>query len=254
VFSEVKLSEQREWSRNVAAGLCACRIGRNYSRLLRARRTAEIDVIARLGRRRDQLLLGQAMTFQPLDHFQTVHCTRRNLPHWQQAGSTYFVTFRLADSLPVAAKIRLRELQSLNSEEALPWIERFLDAGRGKCCLGDPANAEVVATSVKHFDGTRYHLGRYVVMPNHVHAIVQPILGNTLSSVVHGWKSYSAHVLRSKLRVSGAFWQEETFDRLIRNETELQRYHDYIQANPCVAGLKTGDFVAGQGLAEWPVR
>jgi REP element-mobilizing transposase RayT len=175
------------------------------------------------------------------------------LPHWQQSGATYFVTFRLADSLPFAVRIRLHELRSLNSHEAFSWIECYLNAGNGKCCLRDPTNAEVVATAMRHFDGIRYQLSTYVIMPNHVHAIVQPIPNNTLSSVVHGWKSYSAHVLRSKLCLSGVFWQEETFDRLIRNESELQRYHDYILANPFVAGLKRGNFLVGRGSAKWPV-
>src|SRR3954470_19989097 len=103
--------------------------------------------------------------FQPFDPRGSFHATHRNLPHWHQPGATYFVTFRLADSLPASARDRLAEMRQLNPSEGFAWIERYLDAGSGACLLRDPANATLVGTALTHFDNQRYHLGAFVIMP-----------------------------------------------------------------------------------------
>jgi len=131
-----------------------------------------------------------SLSFRPLDENAAIEKTRRNLPHWRQTGCMYYVTFRLADSLPQTL------LKQWQAERALwlklnprPWsvavlreyaqrfqgpVEKWLDAGHGSCALRDPAKREVVAGALRHFDGERYALDAFVVMPNHVHALVVP--------------------------------------------------------------------------------
>lgn len=115
----------------------------------------------------------------------------RNLPHWRQDGATYFVTYRLADSLP---QIKLRELSELKAEwerrhrppysedalqslarETMERVERWLDEGHGTCLLRKKDCAAHIVDSIPFFEGDRYELGCYVVMPNHVHVIVRPL-------------------------------------------------------------------------------
>jgi REP element-mobilizing transposase RayT len=189
--------------------------------------------------------------FQPFDPRRQVQVTQRILPHWHQPGATYFVTFRLADSLPSIVRQRYDELRQLNDSAAFAWVERFLDAGSGGCPLANPGHAIAVAATLHHFDQERYALGAFVVMPNHVHALVEPIGSTGLAVILHGWKSYSAHTLQRRAGVTGNVWQEESFDRIVRDEGELRRFHDYIMANPVKAGLRPGRFLVGHGSARW---
>ena len=136
-----------------------------------------------------------SLSFRPLDKSAAIEKTRRNLPHWRQAGCMYFVTFRLADSLPQSLLKQWREERdrwlALNPR---PWTpetareywrkfqgrkEKWLDAGHGSCALRDPALREVVANALRYFDGERYEMDAFVVMPNHVHALVVPREGDT---------------------------------------------------------------------------
>lgn len=187
--------------------------------------------------------------FQPFNPRADVAITHRNLPHWQQPGATYFVTFRLADSLPAEARERLAELRQLNESEAFTWIDRYLDAGSGSCLLKNPEHASAVAASLRHFDGRHYLLGTFAIMPNHVHALVKPIYPKTLTGVLHSWKSYTAHHLQRSSGISGPVWQEESFDRLVRDESELAKFYEYITENPAAANLQPGSFILGNGSA-----
>ena len=189
--------------------------------------------------------------FEPFNPRREFLSTHRNLPHWQQPDVTYFVTFRLADSLPAGVRQRFEEMRRLNDAEAFAWIERYLDAGSGGCPLCNSVHANTVASSLRHFDGKRYALGAFVVMPNHVHALVQPVSPVTLPSIMHSWKSYTAHELQRQAGIPGRIWQQESFDRIVRDETELGKFHDYILANPVKARLQPGSFIAGQGSAKW---
>ncbi len=178
------------------------------------------------------------------------------LPHWTLQGATYHVVFRLADSLPAEvvegwrrerAELLARSespgadcaamagrLQVLFSER----IERFLDAGHGACWLRRPEIAELVANSLRHFDGERYDLASWCVMPNHVHAVVLPFAGDGLPAILKGWKGFSARAANRALRRSGEFWQPEYYDHLIRDENEFVRVVRYVLGNPEAAGLK----------------
>jgi REP element-mobilizing transposase RayT len=187
--------------------------------------------------------------------------SRRHLPHWEQPGRTYFVTFRLADSLP-QDKLRqweaerdrwlqqhrppLTHQQQEEFDRLFPErLERWLDAGHGDCCLRQPEVAAMVAAALRHFDGNRYVLGRYVIMPNHVHVLVTPLADQTVPRILHSWKSYTATEINRRLGRTGALWQQEYFDHLVRNERALAHFEDYIRQNPIHASLKEGDYVLG---------
>jgi REP element-mobilizing transposase RayT len=189
--------------------------------------------------------------FQPFDPRGPLNQSWRNLPHWDQPGATYFLTFRLADSLPAAARARLAEMRDLNDADAFAWIERYLDAGAGSCVFAQPAHAAMMAAALRHFDGTRYDLGAFAVMPNHVHALVRPLGAESRTKIIHTWKSYSARELQRVGALHAQAWQDEGFDRIVRDESELRRFHDYILANPAAARLPSGTFMAGTGKANW---
>jgi len=98
--------------------------------------------------------------------------------------------------------------------------------------------AEVVAGSLKHFDGERYRLVAWCLMPNHVHAVVQPLAGNELPEILHSWKSFSSKEANRLLGRSGQFWQPEYYDHLIRDEQDFGRQVEYVLTNPQRAGLE----------------
>jgi len=187
---------------------------------------------------------------------------RKRLPHWEAAGGTYFVTFRLFDSL---AQIKLRSIlaerddivatakqmrREISAHEAkrlrkltAKRVEKFLDAGGGSCYLSRPGVAGVVSEVLRHFDGVRYRLFAWCVMPNHVHAVFQPMPGNSLARIVHTWKSYSALHANRILRRTGKFWQREYYDHLIRDERQFVRAIRYVAENPIRAGLRDWPWV-----------
>jgi REP element-mobilizing transposase RayT len=191
--------------------------------------------------------------------------TRGYLPHVKREGSSYFVTFRLADSLPkeLLLKIqseraeRLQRLPALtpgdtksdnrttglDSLEAVERdyrrkFEQFLDRGCGECWLRRPDLADLVANAIRHFEGERYLLRAWVVMPNHVHAALWPMPNHSLSVIVQSWKRFTARQANQLLdRTGHDFWQPESFDHWIRNDVEHARCCRYVVNNPVKAGL-----------------
>ncbi len=139
--------------------------------------------------------------------------TRGYLPHVKREGVSYFVTFRLADSLPVEILLgfahekaeRLRHLDDFakrgetinDSKEEIARdhyrkIERCLDRGAGACHLRHPKLADLVADTLRHFHQSRYLLHEWVVMPNHVHAIIWPMPNHVLSDILNSWKQFTS--------------------------------------------------------------
>src|SRR5438132_7612518 len=197
---------------------------------------------------------GQSAVFRALDEHGELLRSRRNLPHWEQAGATYFVTFRLADSVPASIASEWRdELQNwrrfhpepLDDEGKKEYRRRFLqvredwlDQGHGSCLLREPKTAMIVAKALRHFDSQRYYLDAFVVMPKHVHALVQPLPAHTLKYHLRSWKSYSARQINKTLGRSGSVWMEESFDQIVRDWTALVKCRDYIARNPEKAHLR----------------
>ena len=116
-------------------------------------------------------------------------------------------------------------------------IELALDRGYGSLVLGNPEIAGLVEQALLYFDGTRYRLQAWVVMPNHVHVLITPLGEWTLSQITQVWKSYTARKANIALRSHGKFWAPEYFDRVIRDEVHYANVVAYIAANPVKAGL-----------------
>ena len=193
--------------------------------------------------------------------------SRRTLPHWTQNKATYSVTMRLVDSIPQAVIMNYLgkkkqwqdvELQALSKgDEALAGdarqrqlecyhdiIEAFLEGGFGPDWLRLPDLAKMVADTLNHFDGERYDLFTWCVMPNHVHAIIKPIGEHSVSEILKSWKSFAAREANRMLGRQGAFWQHESYDHLIRGEDDFCNQRAYILSHKTTW---KGDFKADGG-------
>jgi len=173
---------------------------------------------------------------------QTEWHSRGYLPHWEAGERPQSITFRLADSLPSALLGQWREELARLPEagaarERRIRIEAALDRGHGEASLKDPAIAAMVEGALLHFDGTRYRLHAWIIMPTHVHVLATPLHGHTLSGILHSWKSFTAKAANAALGREGAFWAPEYFDRVIRDERHFAAAKDYIEQNPVAAGL-----------------
>ncbi len=164
------------------------------------------------------------------------------MPHFDGGSIPQSVTFRLADSLP---KERLEgfenELACLPQDEATArrreLVEMYLDLGLGHVWLRDSRVAELVENALLYFDGKRYLLHGWVVMPNHVHALFTPVDGFALTGILHSWKSFTAKEGNRIVGQGGKFWQEEYFDRYMRNDRHYFASIEYIELNPVKARL-----------------
>ena len=173
---------------------------------------------------------------------------RGRLPHWEIPGATYFVTFRLAGSLPAHVLEALRqelkftsatnaEMLSQKQETRAHEIEKLLDSGLGPKHFLRPEIAEEVAQTLQAFDGIRYEVSAWCVMPNHVHAVFGPLREWDLARVLHSWKSFTAHEINRKFGIPEPLWHREYYDHLIRDGEEFRRAVEYVAKNPEKAGL-----------------
>jgi hypothetical protein len=188
------------------------------------------------------------------------------LPHWTRTGAVYFVTFRLADSLPARVLRRWQAHRDhilarasqvgrplTDSEQAQlsrlrsRRVERWLDRGAGECVLRDGRAASIVQRAMLHFHGDWYDLACWCVMPNHVHAVLHPRVGHALESILHSWKSFTAHEINKTIGRRGAVWQPEYYDHLIRDAQEHGHFVRYTLGNPAAAGLVGWPWVGRTG-------
>jgi len=160
------------------------------------------------------------------------------LPHFDADALIQLITFRLADSLP---KVIFDELVALASSDVdlRQKIETMIDNGLGTCALRDPVIAAVVQNALHHFDGARYRLIAWVVMPNHVRVLIEQIGGFPLGDIIHAWKSFTAKQANKQLGLTGTFWAPDYFDGYIRDQTHLNVAVHYINENPVKAGSVT---------------
>ena len=184
------------------------------------------------------------------------------MPHWEAEGATYFVTFRLVDSLPQSAldsfrferrdivltaeqqgraltPAELKRLDQLFSQR----VEAYLDSGCGACYLAHPEVAEMVTGALQFFDGRRYRQFAWSVMPNHVHAVFRVLPNWPLAKIMHSWKSFTAKEANKILPREGGFWEPEYYDHLIRDEAEFYSAIQYVASNPKRAGLNNWKWV-----------
>ena len=208
-------------------------------------------------------ILGDA--FDPKADF-VIHDGKR--PHWSQAGVIVFITARLHDSIPT-------EVLSRWDREKQDWIERhggqgywadaltklpeslqaefrqhfsrcrddLLDDCLGQCVLQDPANAAIVADSLLHFDGDRYRMGDFVIMPNHFHLLAAFPDEASMQAQCDSWLHFTATQINRRTGSKGKLWQQEPFDHLIRTSEQYDYLRDYIANNPKKARLPEGEFL-----------
>lgn len=161
--------------------------------------------------------------------------SRGYLPHCDTPGLLQSVTFRLDDALPRDVVEALAE--EADSPEKRERIENLMDAGHGECWLRQPRLASLVEDALLHFDGERYRLIAWCIMPNHVHALIETREGFPLDGVIHSWKSFTAKEINKALARDGAVWQPDYYDRFIRDGKHLEATVSYIEDNPVKAGL-----------------
>ncbi len=172
---------------------------------------------------------------------------RRRLPHLVQANTIYFVTFRLADSVP---RVKLdtwnRQLQQWlranprphTHEQAEQYaelsyrtIERWLDRGEGSCLLRDLGARAAVEYCLRFGDGKSYWIGEYAIMPNHVHVLVRPDVNTRLKDVVGAWRTVSTQKINKLVERHGSLWQNDVFDHIVRNQQSLEPIRRYVREN-----------------------
>jgi len=103
--------------------------------------------------------------------------------------------------------------------------------------------ARIVSSALQEFDGARYRLFAWCIMPNHVHVAFRPLPGHSLANIMHSWKSFTAKQANRLLGKRGVFWQREYYDHIIKDENELRRVAEYILGNPIKAGLSNWPWV-----------
>ena len=204
----------------------------------------------------------------PFDPQADIDRWEHHLPHWAQSGVIVFATFRTNDSIPrhvLATWDRMKTewmrkqglstddwhtvYPHLSEQDRAKFQSEFyrlkdvcLDECLGSCPLRNPAAASIVAASLPHFDGQRYQMGDFVVMPNHVHLLAVFPNGLAMKAQFASWLRFTATQINSLLQRSGTLWQEEPFDHLVRSGTQYDQLRKYIARNPEKAGLKPGEF------------
>jgi len=182
--------------------------------------------------------------------------SRGYLPHFDFPGVLQSISFRLYDSVPRESIARwMLELGICRSSklpsddpravELRDRIRRFEDAGHGACWLRQAPVARCVEGALLHFDGERYRLLAWCVMPNHVHALIETRNGHPVSEVLQSWKSFTSKRANALLGRTGKFWEPDYFDRFVRDAEHLRNTIRYIEANPVKAGL-------AMEASQWP--
>lgn len=194
------------------------------------------------------------------------HCR----PHWSQAGTVVFITFRTHDSIPREVILRwerekaewLRQRGhdvSRHYSQIVPLLsekerahfkkhfdrtrEDFLDTCHGRCLLKRPDLARIVADSLLHFDGERYRMGDFIVMPNHVHLLAVFLTPESMKAQCDSWLHYTAFRINQAIDAKGKFWQQEPFDHLVRSPNQYDYLRQYIANNPIKARLKPSEYL-----------
>jgi putative transposase len=203
-----------------------------------------------------------------LDLSAEVDISQRHLPHWFQRGAATFITFRTMDSMPQSVLARWEQqqacflkwhnaagksLQTLQ-EPLKSAFKRFrhssfhkhLDKGHGECPLGEKKAAQIVSERLLQFDGSRYVIDRFVIMPNHVHVLAAFGDRCEMRRECENWLHYTAFRINQLRGRIGPLWQAEPFDHCIRTIEQLEWVRTYIKRNPHVARLRASEFAYWQ--------
>lgn len=232
-------------------------------------------------------------TFRPFDPRGPVSVYVRSLPHWRQHGATYFVTFRQGDSIPenvlrewlgirdlwyqfngLNLALREKDPHVFNKQyqqipegrrraferEQARMLHEELDRCHGSCVLRQKEPRQIVVDSLRYFHGQRLWLGDWVVMPNHVHALITPIGDHELEDILGSIKKWTSRLIGMWLgdpapeldsnepdRNRPRFWQHDSYDRIVRDTGELTAFRKYILENPSQAQLLPEGYTYGAG-------
>lgn len=180
----------------------------------------------------------------------TFHITKthRNLPHWYREASIHWVTFRLADSIPQEnLKKWRRARETWLSSNPPPWsdeqwqeyhqyfgdaFDKWLDVGVGSCILRQVVMRREVEKALLHFQGQRCKVHHTVIMPNHVHLLIEPLKDYALGGVLKSMKGFSAVKCNELLGRKGPFWMAESYDHIVRSAAQYNHYVEYIKQIP----------------------
>ncbi|MCU0444576.1 MAG: transposase [Microscillaceae bacterium] len=196
---------------------------------------------------------------------ESIHFHRRNLPHYYPEGAKFFITFRLYNSIP---KIFLEELkadyeakvaeitrcqnpenysQLIDNERKRHFVafDEYLDkVETGNHYLKIPEVAKIVQDAIHSQDGELYDLLAYCIMSNHVHLVIDTAIQleksqsyQNLDKIMNQLKGFTAYQANRQLSKKGHFWQAENYDRVVRNQQELQNIIHYVLNNPVKAGV-----------------
>lgn len=196
--------------------------------------------------------------FRGLNPDMPLNIYHRKLPHWRQVGATYFVTFRLADSIPqeqLRALKRWRRNWELShpeprsnddwsklAREITSRTDAWMDDGYGECIFRNPEMAAEMSKSLLHFQHQRVFTSCFVVMPNHVHAVMRPNQNADLEDLLGGIKRFVSNKINRTRERNGPVWERESYDRIVRDENHLYEVIQYIGRNPRKAGLPKGSW------------
>jgi REP element-mobilizing transposase RayT len=190
----------------------------------------------------------------------TMDFYKRNLPHWQPGGAEFFVTCRLAGSLPRDAvellKQKRKKFRSKNKRsdvsperkvkfeaELFKFYDQLLDKpSSGPVWLSNDRAARIVMESLRYYDQRYYKLYAFTIMSNHIHLVFRHLKDNydvnfPVTEIMKSIKSFTGKECNKLLGRSGQFWQAESFDRVIRDEEELENVIFYTLNNPVKAKL-----------------
>lgn len=189
-----------------------------------------------------QLIQGKQTWAVPLEE-----CTRQQgflgwhqrgyLPHRDAPGLTQFVTCRLCDGFPASRRAEWEALLQIeDNRDRRIKLENYLDRSHGACWLRRPDIASLTETVLRQFHGRACDFLAWVVMPNHVHVLVQ-VRDTPLSSLIKAWKGRVAREANRLLGREGAFWERDYWDTYMRDEDHSARARRYTEQNPVRAGL-----------------
>ena len=198
----------------------------------------------------EKINLDSPPSFFGLDELHKVDAYSRHLPYWRVDGATYFTTFRLADSLPQEKLVQLRALKASDAKSGdgsngnpkkknrqLELVDWWFYRGVGSCHFKNTVFAEELERAILHFQNKRYFVSCFVIMPNHCHMIIRPLLDYQLEKILGSIKGVVARFINKRLGVKGAVWQAESYDRVVRDVEHLYECVQYIGKNPQRANL-----------------
>ena len=173
--------------------------------------------------------------------------SKSKLPHIHQPEKLQFVTFRLADSLPVSVRTLIdaqmkafemahpkpwnQSIQQLFNAKFRPALQKLLDKGYGECILKNPQVRQIVVNAINYYnDNNEIEFFDYVIMPNHVHLLATFSIPPEV--LIGKLRKFTSRVINTLLHRTGTIWDREVWDRYIRNHTHLTNTRCYIQDNP----------------------